>query len=422
MNNSFIIKGDFYFSSKERKLLNYNNSYCVVENGISQGIFKEIPEKYMNLQVIDHSGNMIMPGLVDLHLHASQYSFRGMGMDLELLQWLNEYTFPEEHNYADEEYADRAYQIFTDDLKRSYSTRAVVFGTIHTDTTLMLMEKLEKAGLYSYVGKVNMDRNAPDYYIEEAKDSITETKRFIEEALRRFKKTKPIITPRFIPTCTDTLMKGLAEIQKETQLPVQSHLSENRSEIEWVKELCPEAEFYGDAYDRFGLFGKGCKTIMAHCVSSTEMELERMRTNGVYVAHCPNSNMNLSSGIAPVRRLLDKGIHVGIGTDIAGGHTLSMLDEMVSAVQASKMRWRYIDEEEPITIIDAFYMATRGGGSFFGNIGGFDGGYEFDAIVIDDSTAATSKELDSVSRFVRVLNLGGECRIKEKYVGGDKII
>lgn len=421
MNNSFIIKGDFYFSSEERKLLNYSNSYCVVENGISQGIFKEIPKKYMNLQEIDHSGNMIMPGLVDLHLHAPQYSFRGMGMDLELLQWLNEYTFPEEHKYADVEYADRAYQIFADDLKRSYTTRAVVFGTIHTNTTLMLMEKLEKAGLCSYVGKVNMDRNAPDYYIEEAKESLVETKRFIEEAERRFKKTKPIITPRFIPTCTDSLMRGLAEIQKERQLPVQSHLSENRSEIEWVKELCPEAEFYGDAYDRFGLFGNGCKTIMAHCVSSTEMELERMRTNGVYVAHCPNSNMNLSSGIAPVRRLLDKGIHVGIGTDIAGGHTLSVLDEMVSAVQASKMRWRYVDDEEPITIIDAFYMATRGGGSFFGNVGSFDRGYEFDAIVIDDSTAATSMELDSVSRFVRALNLGAECCIKEKYVGGLKL-
>lgn len=422
MDTIQIIKGNFFDCAQDRQLRVRCGAYCVVKDRVTEGIFDELPEKYTGVQVTDYGDRMIMPALVDLHTHASQYTFHGMGMDLELLEWLNTYTFPEEARYRDLEYASQAYDAFVNDLVRSGTGRAVIFGTIHREATLLLMEKLEKSGLVTYVGKVNMDRNSPDNYREQTEDSLRETERFVEEAAS-FRNTSPILTPRFIPTCSDELMRGLSDIQKRTGLAVQSHLSENRSEIEWVKELVPAAAFYGDAYDLFGLFGGACRTVMAHCVSSGREEIERMARNGVFVAHCPNSNTNISSGIAPVRKLLDAGIRVGLGSDVAGGHSLSLFDEMVSAVQVSNLRWRCVDENDrQLSMTEAFYMATRGGGEFFGKVGSFDRGYEFDALVIDDSGLAGTRKTDAEHRFLRSLYLSHECTIAAKYVQGNKIL
>ena len=142
-------------------------------------------------------------------------------------------------------------------------------------------------------------------------------------------------------------MKKLAEIRKRYKLPVQSHLSENPGEVSWVQELCPESRFYGDAYRRFDLFGgKDCPAIMAHCVYCPDEEIQLIKEQGVYVAHCPQSNTNLSSGIAPVKLYLEQGIHTGLGTDIAGGHSLSMLRAVADSIQVSKLHWRYIDSNK----------------------------------------------------------------------------
>ena len=439
--DSFVIKGDFYWCAQDRSLTAVRNACCVVINGVTQGVYSNIPADAHGLKVMDYSGKMIIPGLADLHLHASQYRNMGVGMGEELLQWLSDYTFPEEKRFEDPEYAAEIYQKFADDLRRSPTTRAAIFATIHTDTTLLLMKLLEKTGLLCYVGKVNMDRNSPGNYIETTAKSLSETRRFLKEAEGRFENIQPILTPRFVPACSDELMKGLGEIQKESGLPVQSHLSENRNEIRWVKELCPDAAFYGDAYDRFGLFGRGCPTIMAHCVSSSDEEIERIARNGVFIAHCPNSNMNLRSGIAPIRRYMNRGLHVGLGTDIAAGHSLSLFDEMISAVQASKMRWRYVEDEPEntpaLTMTDAFYLATRGGGEFFGNVGAFENGYEFDALILDDTglRAAGEERYDTglraagedrqmqndEIRLERALYRHSECRMIGKYAAGSEI-
>lgn len=420
MENEFIIKGNFYYCDEKRELVEKTGSYCIVRDGISEGLFDRIPKEYAGLPVRDYSAFLIIPGLIDLHTHAPQYTFRGLGMDMELLDWLNTYTFPEECKYSSLKYADSAYDIFVRALKNSYTTRAVIFGTIHAPATLLLMEKLERTGLITQVGKVNMDRNAPAYYVETTEKSICETEAFLKSAQKHLR-TKPILTPRFIPSCSDKLLAGLGEIQQRTRLCVQSHLSENRSEIEWVRELCPDAAFYGDAYDRYGLFGNNCRTIMAHCVSSGDEETERMAHNGVFVAHCPASNMNLSSGVAPVRRYLERGIRVGLGTDVAAGSGLSVASEMVSAVQASKMRWRYVSQDKPLSLEDVFYMATRGGGEFFGQVGSFEKGFEFDALVIDDSGAESALKFNDRDRFLRSVYLEKECRLKAKYVRGSEI-
>lgn len=421
MNDIFAVRGDFYDCAEDRSVRVRPDSWCVVEDGRVAGVFSALPEKYRGIRTIDWSGQMIIPGMADLHTHAPQYGFRGMGMGLELLEWLETYTFPEEARYRDSAYADVGYQIFADDLRRSWTTRCVVFGSIFKDTTLLLMDKLEAAGLCCYVGKVSMDRNAPDYYMEETDRSIAETVEFIEEAERRYVNTKPILTPRFVPTCTDELLCALGELQKKIHIPAQSHLSENPSEIKWVQELCPKSRFYGDAYDQMGLFGKNGPVIMAHCVHSPEEEIELMRENGVYIAHCPGSNANLSSGIAPVRKFLGGGLRVGFGTDIAAGSTLSIPSEMVRCVQMSKMRWRYVEDDKPVSMAEAFFMATRGGGAFFGNVGCFDEGCEFDALVLDDSRARTPLDVTGADRLMRALYLYADCKIADKYVQGKRI-
>lgn len=154
-----------------------------------------------------------------------------------------------------------------------------------------------------------------------------------------------------------------------------------------MKELCPDARNYGDAYHRFGLFGgQECPTIMAHCVYSEGEELELLKEQQVFVAHCPASNTNLSSGIAPVRRFLTEGVPVGLGSDVAGGTHTSIFRAMADAIQVSKLRWRLVDADlAPLTAAEAFYLGTAGGGAFFGKVGSFLPDYEFDAVILDDS-------------------------------------
>lgn len=187
---------------------------------------------------------LIIPGMNDLHLHAPQYAFHGMYMDLELLEWLNQVTFPEEARYADLSYAEKAYSIFAEDLRQSATTRASIFATLHVEATELLMDLMEKTGLKTYIGKVNMDRNGTaDLQEKSAVVSAGDTVRWLTDTAGKYENVKPILTPRFTPSCTDELMNALAELQRTYRLPVQSHLSENQSEIAWVHELCPNTLF-----------------------------------------------------------------------------------------------------------------------------------------------------------------------------------
>ena len=327
------------------------------------------------------------------------------------------HAFPEESKYADTEYAKKAYALFVNDMRSGFTTRACMFGTMHVNGTLELMQLLENSGLKTMVGKVNMDRNSPEYLCEEnAEKSAEATLEWLEKS-KKFKNTKPIITPRFIPSCTDELMEKLGKIIKEQNLPVQSHLSENPSEIAWVSELCPWSTSYGDAYRHFGMMNS--KTIMAHCVHLPEEEIAMLKENGAFVAHCPESNMNIASGISPVCRLLAEDINVGIGSDVAGGTTLSIPKAMALAIQCSKIYWRYIDKKYGyLNLENAFFMATKGGGKFFGKVGSFEDGYEFDALVLDDKSIATYVDFTLKERLERLIYLGTKHNIKNKFVNG----
>ena len=431
MNNSFVIKGNICQTKDPGTLDLYEGAYAVCVDGVSRGVFETLPEEYSDLAIYDFGDKLITPGMVDLHTHAPQYAFRGMCMDLELMDWLNRYTFPEEEKYEDIQYAKRAYGMFVDAMRAGATTRSCIFATRHRYATELLMTLMEKSGLVSYVGKVNMDREASEALTEDSADiSAYTTFGWINAVKDNLKNTKPILTPRFIPCCTDKLMEELREIQMAYGIPVQSHLSESKGEIDFVKLLRPDSEFYGDSYNEYDLFGKNddintdVKTVMAHCVWSTDEEVELMRKNGVFVAHCPASNMNLTSGIAPIRKYLDRGLNVGLGTDAAGGHSISVFRAITDAIQVSKMYYRMVNEEyKPLVFSEAFYLATKGGGRFFGNVGSFEVGYEFDAVVMDDSVLVHPQDLSLAERMERAVYLGlDEKNITAKYVAGRKII
>ena len=430
MHNSFIIKGNICHTTTPKKLDLHEGAFAVCVDGISKGVFDVLPDEYASLPLYDYEDRLIFPGMVDLHVHAPQYAFRGMCMDLELMDWLNQYTFPEEEKYANLEYAKKAYGIFVDALKSSATTRACIFATRHRPATEVLMKLMDESGLISYVGKVNMDREASDALTEDSAEvSAYTTFGWINAVKDTFKNTKPILTPRFIPCCTDKLMEELREIQMAYGIPVQSHLSESKGEIDFVHFLRPDNPFYGDSYNEYDLFGKNddintdVKTVMAHCVWSSDEEVELMRKNGVFVAHCPASNMNLTSGIAPIRKYLDSGLNIGLGSDVAGGHSDSIFRAITDAIQVSKMYFRMVDESvKPLLFPEVFYLATKGGGAFFGKVGSFEEGYAFDAVVLDDSVLLHPQKLTLAERMERAIYLGlDEKNITAKYVAGEKI-
>ena len=422
-SDSFVLKGNICWNISQTEVACEEGACAVCAGGKCAGVWDaaDLPDEYAGLRVIDCGDALVIPGMSDIHVHAPQYAFRGIGMDRELIEWLNTYTFPEEARYRDLAYAERAYSIFADDLRRSPTCRAVVFGTIHVPATRLLMDKLEATGLVSYVGKVNMDRNSPLSLVETSGASAAATRRWLDDVVGRYERTCPILTPRFTPSVTDGLMKELGWICEEFDVPVQSHLSENLSEVAWVRELCPWAGCYGEAYNRFGLLGP--HTVMAHCVYSSDEEIELLCRTGTYVAHCPQSNAQLASGIAPVRRYLDEGLSVGLGTDVAGGASLSMWRAMSDAVACSKLRWRLVDQGlAPLTWQEALWLATVGGGSFFGFVGKFEEGYEFDALVVDDSALRAPRELGVPERLERCVHLGVEgARLARKFVAGREI-
>lgn len=420
-NDIKILKGNVIYTENSDVFSIVENGYIVVCGNFVEGVYKELPERYKDEKIRDYGDKLIIPGFVDLHTHASQFAIKGIGYDKELLPWLETYTFPEEAKFENTSYAAKVYKEFVDELYSEGTTRAVIFATIHPQATEILMNLIEEKGIISYIGKVNMDRNCPDILRENSNDSIKATIEWIKNCNKKYKFVKPIITPRFVPSCTSYLMKELGDIATNHIIPVQSHLSENLSEIQWVKELHPECSGYGHVYDQFNLFGQ-TKTIMAHCVHLTEDEINTIEKNRVFIAHCPTSNVNLSSGISPINKLLKRKVEIGLGSDIAGGESLSMFSVMSSAIKMSKLRKVCFQEDEKsLTLQEAFYLATKGGGKFFGKVGSFEKGYEFDALILDDDNLWKVNKGTIEERIERLVYLGDKKNIISRYVCGKEI-
>lgn len=413
-------KGDIVFTPSPDHFETFEDGYVLVEDGKVIRVCDSLPPDSRNITIMNRSGHLIIPAFNDLHTHAPQYPLAGLGFDYELLPWLEKYTFKAESRYADIDMADHWYRRFITKLWENGTLRFSAFATLHNEATLRLMELCQESGLRPVIGKVNMDRNSPDYLIEDTDASLSGT----EELIMKAKKITPdvgfIITPRFVPSTTSELMNGLGELAKRYHLPVQSHLDENRNEIKWVHELHPNIPTYTEVYEHYGLMPDG-RTIMAHCVWLTDRERKILKEHDVWLTHCAESNLDLTSGIMPVRRNLDYGLRVSIASDVAGSHESAMNRHIVMAIEASKAKTFETGyaEDKPLRLPEAFYMATKVGGSFFGEVGSFESGYEFDALVIREDESPL--DLSVEERLERFIYTGDDRDIKERYVGGKLI-
>lgn len=412
-----VYKAHILFTPERSRFEVLENGYIAVEDGVVAGVAANLSSLGCEgAEVTDFGDCLLIPAMNDMHVHASQYRNQGIAMDLELLPWLENYTFPEEIKYTDKAYARRMYSRFVRDLWRFGTMRACVFATVHTESTRLLMHLFQEAGMGALVGKVAMNRNCPDGLIESVDEMVSGTEALISEFNSPDGLVRPIITPRFVPSCTPDMLKACGELAAQYGLSVQSHLSENTSEIAWVQSLEKESTSYGDAYDRYGLFGQ-TPTVMAHCVWTAGEELELMKRRGVMVAHCPTSNLNIASGLAPIRTFIEEDVPVGLGSDISGGHDLNIFRMMVFAIQVSKAVYQRDHSKPFLTLSEAFWLATKSAGRFFGRVGSFEHGYEFDALVINDSDL-NHDNYSLLQRLERYVYLGDDRQITHRFCRG----
>ena len=414
-----ILRGNIVSAPALGELEITERGYLAAEDGKILGVYPVLPEAYAAAPVEDWGDALILQSFADLHLHAPQYPMMATGMDLPLLDWLEAYAFPTESRCRDEGYARTLYRKLARDLVRNGTTRVCIFSSLHRPATLILMEELERAGIHGFAGKVNMDRNGGKDLQETTEESMRETLRWLEEC-RDFRNVRPMLTPRFTPSCTDALMAFLGKLARERGLPVQSHLSENRAEMELVGRLHPDCQQYWETYAKFGLWREG--TLMAHCVHSDRRERDAMREAGVTAVHCAASNNALCSGIAPMRVMLDEGVKVALGSDVAGGDSLSLFDGVAMTLRASKDR-RILDnwETAALTVPEAWYLATSAGAGYFGDAPGFAAGNPLHAMVLEDSALPGTETLNVRQRFERCVYHRQENAIRAVWSAGRRV-
>ena len=395
------------------------NGYLAAENGVVLGVYSALPERFSDVPVTDFSNQLVLQGFCDMHLHAPQYPMLGMGMDLPLMDWLKAYTFKTEARFADVDFARSTYRRLASELVKNGTTRVCIYSSTHVDATLILMEELERAGVGGYVGKVNMDRDSCECQ-EETLESERETLRWLKEC-EWISRIRPILTPRFTPSCTNELMDWLGKLAGERGLYVQSHLSENYKEIALVKQLHPDCEQYWQTSEKYGLWSD--HTIMAHCVHSDAREQQAMIDHNVLCVHCPDSNINICSGFAPVRQMKNRGVWLALGSDIAGGAQLPMLQVITGCLRMSKARAIATEGAEPfLTVGEAYYLATSGGARYFGDADGFAPGNPLHAVVLSEAQLPPSaRTLTVKERFERAVYLADDRAITAVYGDGKRI-
>ncbi len=427
MENKFAIRGNVIFTEQRGQITIMENAYLVCDGSTVAGVFEELPAEYRDVPVTDTRGKFILPGTCDIHVHASQYPFQGIGQNIENGEWntwFDRYAFPDESRFNDLGYARQAYTQFAEALLRTPTARLCAYATSNTASTELLMQILADYGFAGYVGKVNMDRNCGGALLESSEASLESTRAWLERCRDGFGAIYPIITPRYFPSCTPETLAGLGALAREYHVPVQSHLSEGLDEIAWVRELDPTLEYYAQAYDRAGLLGPEPRAVMAHCVFPTEAEFQKLKANRVLIAHCPQSNLNSSGRAAPVMDYLDAGIEVGLGTDVGGGNTLNMFRTMFEAILASKIHWanrrnacESAEAPRILTLPAAFYLATKGGGTLWKS-GSFEPGYCFDAVILDDSRLQNGVDRTIYERLERLITRSDDREIVAKYING----
>lgn len=351
---------------------------CENEEILECDHFDKLADKYNKAEIIE-TGGLILPALVDVHVHWVQNQVKGK-FGGTLLPWLKEHIWPEEARFSDEKYAEKMAERFFHELRKNGTGSAIVYSSVHQPATEIAIKKGMECGNF-VIGNVLMDQNSPEYLQISSEEELK-----ITESLAKKYRGKYAVTPRFAPTCTMNLMKRVAKIAAQYDCVIQTHLSENKDEITWVHDLFPEQKNYTEVYREAGLLGP--RTVLGHCIHLSDDEWEVLKKSGSKVAHCPTSNMALESGRMPVEKLREYGIHYALGTDVGAGPKLSMFDVMRAYVEVHEGR---------VSAIDALYRASLAGAQIMGtaeNSGNLSAGKQADFLVINnDLTGEDAEEI-----------------------------
>ena len=370
---------------------------------------------------------MICPGFIDIHNHLPQHAFAGIG-EKELLPWLKKYVFPREKMFKNKEIAKESAKRFFEDLIENGTTTTLTYTTIHPSATDIAFECANKSKIRAILGKVMMDQNSPSFLTEKTQESLRSSLELIDKWHGFDGRLFYVLTPRFAITCSMELMKEIGEIARLKDVYVQTHLSENQEEIKFIRALFPKCKNYTDVYNQAGLLGP--KTIMTHAIHLNDEEIRLLKTSKTKIAHCPTSNRFLTSGIMSFRKYNKKGLEMGLGTDVAGGYSLSMFNEMKEAIESSKCLYYFSEGKSgsPMTPSEAFYLATLGGAkalSMEHEIGSLEKGKKADFLIIDPQKIDPMKSHSIYTKPEQILSKliyrGDRTCIKHVYSGGKKV-
>ncbi|KXH27579.1 guanine deaminase [Colletotrichum salicis] len=398
----------------------------------SEELSKKLPIEH-EVKVLP-KGQFLSPGFIDTHNHAPQWAMRGQGQGLHILDWLDQITFPHEARFSDPVYARKVYESCVKGFLKQGITTASYYGSKHSEATQILADICHQLNQRAFVGKCNMDRNAPSYlHDESAESSLKETEECVKY-IRQIDPTgqliRPVLTPRFAICCTPDLLKGLGQMAaQDPELAIQTHFNEAEQEIKVTRELFPQFSSEADLYEHFGLLNQ--RSILAHCTFMTEYEMDKIKELQCGVAHCPISNMTVGGGFmaASIRQFLTKGIKVGLGTDSGGGFSSSMLDSIRQAIIASNAREVMSGgKDKALSLDEVFYLSTLGGAQVCcleDKIGNFAVGKAFDAILVTSSldeafgVMTVREETDSLRTvFEKFLMTGDDRNVAQVYVQG----
>ena len=417
-------KKDPFFHEMDECLVYESDAVIVMEGGkITQvGRAQDILPSLDGVEIKHYTDSIIIPGFIDSHVHYPQTEIIGAYGE-QLLDWLNNYTFIAEQGFKNKEHASEVAKVFLKEQFRNGVTSSTVYCTVFPQSVDAIFEEAEKYDMRIMAGKVCMDRNAPEALLDTPQRAYDESSALIKKWHNKGR-AEYVITPRFVPTSTPEQMEMMQALAVENpDMLIQSHVSENVNEVAWVKDLCPKAKDYTDAYAQYGLVRP--RAIYGHGIHLTDLELSVFSETGAAVAHCPTSNFFLGSGCLNVKKLRDKNrpVHVGLATDLGAGTSFSMLQTMNEAYKAAQINGT------PYTSLHSFYLASRGTAEALGlqdKIGTIAVGMEADLTVLNlkstpiiDYRMKYAKDLEE-ALFIQ-MTLGDDRAIAATYVAGKEV-
>ncbi|MCK5775057.1 MAG: guanine deaminase [Bacteroidales bacterium] len=422
-NKNIAIRASIFHFLSTDKYEYFEDGILVVINGMVNevGEAKTLLAKWEGIITIkDESGKLLMPGFIDGHTHAVQSGvMASYGEDL--LNWLEDYTFPYEKNFKEKMFCEQDTNFFFQELLKNGTTTAAIYSSVHQESIKAILEKGAALNMRIIAGKTNMDRNAPVELLEDGDTTIGVATQLINK-YHKYKRLSYALTPRFAITSTPQQLEALKRLkQSHPQMHVQTHISENRAEIENVKQLFSDRKDYLDVYEHYGLVGKN--TLLGHGLHFSDSEWLRIQKSKASLIHCPTSNLFLGSGLFNLKKCQQMSIPIALGSDIGAGTSFSMLKTAAAAYQVAALKG-----DKP-TALNLFYILTLGGATALGldeKIGNLKIGKEADFILLDMENEEIMAKKNKVSknieeRLFSLMMLGDDRNISDVYLMGEQV-